>query len=191
MRELHLSNYERILPRKNHKLQFKVLESGKSLVGNAFLKELQSNYVEISISEDATSIIINESAKNLLRKNIDIEPEKLKAMLRIDYSRITLMHNTLPEKVTFDFNLHFYNNMNNASLNGLVISEIKQNKHFSGVSYSATEFRKLMHDFNIRPLTISKYCTGSLLTNPGLKNNRFKSKMMIINKICREYNNGS
>jgi len=67
MRELNLDNYERILPKRNQKFQFKVLESGKSLVGNAFLKKLQSNYVEISISEDAASIIINESANQDFR----------------------------------------------------------------------------------------------------------------------------
>ena len=64
-------------------------------------------------------------------------------------------------------------------LNELVIAEVKQEQPFY---HSA--FRKLMLEERIFPTSISKYCMGTVLTHPGIKYNRFKPKLIILNKIC-------
>ena len=41
----------------------------------------------------------------------------------------------------------------------------------------------IMLDHRIHPLKISKYCIGTALTTPGLKRNRFKHKIRLIEKM--------
>ena len=41
----------------------------------------------------------------------------------------------------------------------------------------------IMLDLRIHPLKISKYCIGTALTTPGVKMNRFKSKIRKIVKM--------
>ena len=50
------------------------------------------------------------------RGAVGADPKTLHAALKIFYSRITLMHKELCEKITIDFNLKFNNGVNDADL---------------------------------------------------------------------------
>jgi hypothetical protein len=41
-----------------------------------------------------------------------------------------------------------------------------------------------MKENRIRSMRISKYCTGIIMNYPTIKYNRFKNKLIQINKIC-------
>ncbi|MEO6166971.1 MAG: polyphosphate polymerase domain-containing protein [Chitinophagales bacterium] len=96
-----------------------------------------------------------------------------------NFSRITLVNEKGGERVTIDLMINFKNERAERSLNELVIAEVKQH-HASSLSV----FKKLMQSHRIFPTSISKYCLGTLLTHPGIKYNRFKPKLTILNKIC-------
>jgi hypothetical protein len=157
-------------------------------------KETGQSFLEVKFKTNKEQIIKHripynkndlntQKANSLINKNTKLNPDELEPKLTIDYSRITFANKNFNEKLTIDFNLNFKNSKDKATLPGLIIAEIKQNNLIE-----TTRFQKIMKCSKIRSEAISKYCTGSILTNPNLKYNRFKSKMNNINKICREYN---
>ncbi len=119
--------------------------------------------------------------KNHINDNYNINLNEYQSKLKIDYKRITLVHKEKNEKITLDFNISFINGKSSSNLNKIVVAEIKQNKIFFG-----TDFSKVMNHYQIKPMTLSKYCTGIALTNPEIKHNRFKSKIIFINKLSEE-----
>ena len=105
--------------------------------------------------------------------------DELSPHLRTTFRRITLVNKAKTERLTIDTDLE-WNNMvsgEKQQLGGLVIVELKRDGNvFSPMT-------KIMLDLRIKPLKISKYCIGTALTTPGLKQNRFKSKIRSIEKM--------
>jgi hypothetical protein len=62
-------------------------------------------------------------------------------------------------------------------MDNLVIVELKRD----GLVYSPV--LNMLRQLHIHPHGFSKYCMGSALTNPQLPCNRFKCKLIEINKI--------
>ncbi|OGU10380.1 MAG: hypothetical protein A2X61_11310 [Ignavibacteria bacterium GWB2_35_12] len=132
---------------------------------------IQAEKIENSLTKDANDLIEEE---------VDTKLENLSPKLWINYSRITLVHNERNEKVTFDKDLSFKGMVNGWSyLPGLVIAEIKQERFNPN-----SDFIKLMNRFRIRKIRISKYTTGSIMAYPEIKYNRFKPRLLFINKQC-------
>lgn len=126
---------------------------------------------------------IEGSAYSLVQEQLDINPETLNPQLRVNYSRITLLNEDIPEKLTFDTNLFFKNSVRQKAIPNLVIAEVKHNRYSS-----SPLFLKLMRKRRISSMNLSKYCTGTILTHPDVKYNRFKSKLIFINKISENAN---
>lgn len=99
--------------------------------------------------------------------------------LHVDYSRITLANQFMKERLTFDLDLTYTDNHSNCiNLDNLVIAELKQ-EHFSQKSPFVQCFRNL----KIFPVKFSKYCMGVALTNRNVKTNRFKKKLLTLQKL--------
>lgn len=97
-----------------------------------------------------------------------------------NYKRITLVGKELNERLTLDIDLSFKKDEQSADLKYLAIAELKQAK----VSRKSPFF-KIMKERQIRPLRLSKYCIGilQLTQNVDVKYNRFKKKVLKINKL--------
>ncbi len=108
---------------------------------------------------------------------------ELKQKITVTYDRMTFVHKLLPAKITVDANIYFKNCTNEGGLRGLVIVECKSNS-----KVAVANFIKRMKDFHIHELGVSKYCLGRLFLDPNLKQNRFKQKLLSINKIIRQQN---
>ncbi|MBN4049756.1 VTC domain-containing protein, partial [Bacteroidales bacterium AH-315-N07] len=115
----------------------------------------------------------------LIEKITNIDPSLLKEKLLVCYSRITLVSNDLKERVTIDTNLTFKTENSEKLIQDLVIGEVKQDK----LSLNS-EFVQLMRTAKIQPMRISKYCIGAALMYNKLKQNRFKPKLLMLNKIA-------
>ena len=94
------------------------------------------------------------------------------------FKRITLVHKSRPERFTIDVNLGFDQDQNEIELSQMVIAELKQSSQ-SRETESFQSLRKL----GIRPMGMSKYCLGMMLTRPGLKHNNFKRKRIFVEKL--------
>lgn len=128
---------------------------------------------------------IDDSAKELIDRNLKVDAEDLIPKLQVSYDRITLFNPNTGDKITIDSNLYFKNTVKDFQLKGVSIIEIKTKK-INHLSYPI----KTLKNMYIRPIEkLSKYCIGLVLTDSEVKYNKFKSKILIINSIMRK-NNG-
>lgn len=106
----------------------------------------------------------------------------LMPQLKTSFDRITLVNKEKTERLTIDVNLKFDNiqNKKHVDLPGLLIIELKQD------SLCRSQMKGILIDLRVKPIKISKYCIGTVLTNPNVKNNRFKIKIVMINKIVHK-----
>jgi len=105
--------------------------------------------------------------------------EQISPRLRTTFTRITLVNKAKTERLTIDFNLSFTNirSDENVTCPKMVIVELKRDGNVS------SPMLNIMLALRIKQLKISKYCIGTALTTPQVKQNRFKAKIRKIEKI--------
>lgn len=119
----------------------------------------------------------NEPSTQFLLKKTPYIPSDLVPTLWVNYSRITLVSLETMERITLDLNLEFKKNTIEKKLPQLVIAEVKQEKT------KGSPFISIMKQLHIREGSISKYCMAMAYTEPSIKINRFKEKLLSIKKI--------
>jgi VTC domain len=95
-----------------------------------------------------------------------------------NFTRITLVEVSLPERITIDFDLNFGWQEKQVDLPNLVIVEVKQENH-----NRRSPFVAALKQHHIREESISKYCLGVALLVPNIKRNTFKEKLLKLKKI--------
>jgi VTC domain. len=125
----------------------------------------------------------NKENSSFLNRNSQYELKNLFPRLENEFNRITLVNKGMTERLTLDCDINFRNLETGkcAKVSDLVIVEIKQNSE----SYSPA--REVLSVKRVRPVSISKYCLGAIITNPSLKYNRFKKKLMLLNKLTNNH----
>lgn len=105
--------------------------------------------------------------------------ELLNASLETVFDRITLVNYEKTERLTIDCNLKFNNFISgtSASMDPLVVMELKQDGRAQSL------LKQVLFELRIKPYKISKYCIGTAMTRPEVKQNRFKKKLRRINKL--------
>jgi len=105
--------------------------------------------------------------------------------LSTSFERVTVVNKGKTERITIDFNVRFHNfeNGNECGIAPLVIIELKRDGQCESF------FQKTLFELRVKPLSISKYCIGRALTDKTLKQNRFKKKIIKLEKLkkLREY----
>jgi hypothetical protein len=98
------------------------------------------------------------------------------------FSRITLVNKAKTERLTIDSALRFHNMLTDTDcdMGNLVIIELKRD----GLIFSPV--LEMLSVLRIHPHGFSKYCMGAALTNQQLPVNRFKRKLIEINKIVNK-----
>ncbi len=118
-----------------------------------------------------------EDALQFLSKKTPYLPSTLIPSLWVNYSRITLVNRISKECLTIDLNLEFKKEAVEKHLPQMVIAEVKQEKS------QGSPFIDAMKKLHIREGSISKYCMAVAYTSPEVKVNRFKEKLLSIQKI--------
>ncbi|SNR38386.1 VTC domain-containing protein [Lutibacter agarilyticus] len=106
------------------------------------------------------------------------EKFNLKPSIWNKFDRITLVNKHAMERLTIDLNLEFNMETSSKSYKNLAIIEVKQQR-FDRTSPVVKSLKKI----GINPYSMSKYCIGMTNIYPELKYNRFKRKIIKINKI--------
>ncbi len=122
-----------------------------------------------------------EEQLEFVKKTLNASSGILQPSLSNSFNRMTLVNTLNRERVTIDLAVHFKNNSIESKLDNVAVAEVKQEHHL----YDSA-FKQLMQHERIFPVSFSKYCIGTLLTHPGIKYNRFKPKLTIINKLCND-----
>ena len=121
-------------------------------------------------------------ACSFLAEKSDYTADMLCPRVTTAFDRITLVNAGLTERLTIDFHLHFHNVASglDAGLGRAVIIELKQDGH------AGSRMKQGLLEHRIKPLRVSKYCIGTVLTDPDAKKNRFKQKIKQIEKVIHE-----
>lgn len=116
----------------------------------------------------------DEFLRGLVRRGV----EDIHETVQNNFHRITLVNYGKTERLTIDFDVSFLNYETGQEIGtgDLVIIELKRD----GNVYSPV--LDLLRQLRIKPSGFSKYCIGSVMTNPGLKHNLFKAKIKRISK---------
>ncbi len=120
-----------------------------------------------------------ESGNDFLVQLVNHGLSDIHPTIRNRFHRITLVNYEKTERLTIDFDIRF-NNLETDKRTGtgeLVVIELKRD----GNSYSP--ILDILRQLRIKPLGFSKYCIGSVMTNPKLKHNEFKPKLVEIDRL--------
>lgn len=114
-----------------------------------------------------------------MHKRCQYDSASLLPELRTAFRRITLVNKKKTERLTIDMDLRWSNMQTGISktYQPLVIIELKRDGN------SSSPMLYIMQQLRIKPMKISKYCVGTALTNPSVKQNRFKPKIRKIEKL--------
>ena len=141
------------------------------------LKNNKGKTIKKRMKVDAISKELSEKQQNYINKIIG-QPMEVSAKQWINFSRITFVHKTQKERLTMDVNLTFENENEKGDMKHIVIAEVKQER-----MSRSSDFMRIAKEMHILPIRISKYCLTTLALNPELKKNRFKEKVLFINKL--------
>ena len=160
-----------------NKIRFREYVGSKLTFLEIKLKNNKGKTIKKRIKVDAISKELSEKQQNYIEKIIG-KPINVNPKQWINFSRITFVHKTQKERLTMDVNLTFENENEKGDLKNIVIAEVKQER-----MSRSSDFMRIAKEMSILPIKISKYCISTLSLNPELKHNKFKEKLLFINKL--------
>ena len=129
--------------------------------------------------QPGTNVVEDPETVAFLAERQPYPVDSLFPQLETAFDRMTLVNYEKTERLTIDCNLTFRNvaAKSTASMDDLVIMELKQDGRARSL------LKEVLFDLRIKPYKISKYCIGTAMTRPEVKQNRFKKKIRRINKL--------
>ena len=127
---------------------------------------------------------LSDNEATMIEDVINISPQLLLPKLKVNFTRLTFVDKHHKERLTIDTNLSVKNGVSSKLFDQLIIAEIKQNKYKAN-----SEFIQIIRDMKIPEMRFSKYCMGMLHVNNDIKYNRFKPKLLYINKLLQSAQN--
>ena len=107
---------------------------------------------------------------------------QLNHVMNNQFDRIMLLNNNKKERITIDLDVGFSNGDDHYKhLKELVVLEIKSERNCG-----STSLKKALKEAKIYPASFSKFVTGMYMHHKDLKYNRFKVRIMTINKILEK-----
>ena len=164
--------------RKRFKVRFRKYSSNNKSFFEIKIKNNKNRTLKKRLLVDEINGYLGEQERDLVSRIIGLPPDQLTSKLKLEFSRITLTDNNFTERLTIDTNLSAKNGISSKIFDQLVISEIKQKKYDT-----KSDFIQILRGLKIQEMRFSKYCMGILHVNKEIKYNRFKPKLLQINKI--------
>jgi hypothetical protein len=113
----------------------------------------------------------------LLAPGVGFSARDLREALVVDYTRLTLVRNDVPERITLDLMLRFSRGGEARSYPGVVIAEVKQEHRVRSRFLDAMRARRL------REGSLSKYCLGITALEPAARTNHFRRALRRLETI--------
>lgn len=116
---------------------------------------------------------------SFLERHLWYDPALMTPQIENSFSRITLVNRLKTERLTIDTRLRYHNLITDArcSLDNIAIIELKRD------SLQPSPIIPHLLRLRIFSMGFSKYCMGMALTNPDLKQNRFKERLRLVSKF--------
>lgn len=178
--DMYLMHHNRKLRRQKIRIRTYLASQESFLEIKNKTNKGRTKKIRVALAEPScNNLLSNPKIVDFLNAHSIFKPEILSPQLRTSFDRITLVNRAKTERLTIDTNLRFANfsTHEQRSLQNLMIVELKQD------GSCQSEMKRILQNLRIIPKSISKYCVGTVLTNPTVKNNRFKCKIRNIEKI--------
>ena len=143
----------------------------KNNKGKTVKKRIRVDDIPVSLSSSQ-----KEYVKNTVGEDLVLTPQHW-----INFHRITFIDKLNTERLTIDIDLHFSNKIKSGGFEDVVVAEIKKER-----SSQSSKFTYIAKKHHILPIRLSKYCMSTISLNPSVKHNRFKEKVLLINKLKQE-----
>jgi len=141
------------------------------------LKNNKGKTIKNRIKVDAISDNLNRDHQDyidkVIGKKMDLLPQQW-----IVFNRITFVDKSYTERLTVDLNLEFSKKKKSGNFRHLVVAEIKTER--SNVS---SVFKSIAKEQHIKPIRLSKYCMTTIDLDSTVKYNKFKEKLLLLNKL--------
>ncbi len=160
-----------------NKIRFREYVGSKLTFLEIKLKNNKGKTIKRRMKVESINTNLSKKQQKYIEKIIG-EPTEVNSKQWINFSRITFVHKIQKERLTMDVNLTFKNNNDKGDMKHIVIAEVKQER-----MSRSSDFMRIAKEMHILPIRISKYCLTTLALNPLLKKNRFKEKVLFINKL--------
>ena len=167
--------------RNRFKVRFRRYSSNKKSFFEIKIKNNKDRTIKKRLNVDEINKDLGDQERDLVSKITGLSANQLTPKLDLEFSRITLTDNNFNERLTIDANLSAKNGTSNKLFDQLIIAEIKQNKY-----NPKSDFIRILRNLKIQEMRFSKYCMGLLHVNNNLKYNRFKPRLIQINKILAQ-----
>lgn len=174
-RKFYLDHHNQRVNR--NKIRFREYVGSKLTFLEIKLKNNKGKTIKKRTKVKSIPEVLTDKQQNYITKTIGF-PLELSPKQWINFSRITFVHKTQKERMTMDINLTFKNQKESGDLKNIIIAEVKQER-----MSRSSDFMRIVKEMSILPMRLSKYCISTLSLNPNLKGNRFKEKLLFINKL--------
>lgn len=123
--------------------------------------------------------IEGDEKREFLEKHCWWDVDSLQPALRNWFDRITLVNKGMTERVTIDTGLrcHSYFSGRDCAFDKAVIIELKRDGNVP------SPLLAMLRRLRIHPHGFSKYCMGTAVSNPGVKQNRLKEKLRYVDHL--------
>jgi len=178
--EMYMAHQNGKLPRQKVRLRTYVDSNLHFLEIKQKSNKGRTDKVRVEMNDNlGTRGRFNAEWHEFLTNNSPYDELKLFPHVNTNFERITLVNNNLSERITIDTNLQFINCRNGKQVNmpELIIIELKQDGRVH------SKIKDHLFDCRIPLGGISKYCLGTVLTDPTAKSNSFRLKIRYINKL--------
>lgn len=176
-----LPNFQFFLDHHNGKGNRYKIRIRNYVESKLFFLEIKNKYKDRTIKDRIPvqdfEHILSEKSNQFIEEITD-QKLSLEAKLWNQFNRITFVNFNEKERLTIDLGINFSWNENKKEYPSIIIAELKQeDQNRNSLFYS------IMKKNLVRPNSVSKYCVGAISLYPELKNNNFKEKLLILDKL--------
>lgn len=161
-----------------YKIRFRNYVDSNKIFLEVKFKTNKGRTIKKRIKRKQIDKLDSTKAKDFIEGNSPYLYETLEPKMWSRFSRLTLVHKSINERVTLDVNLNYKNDSREKDMSFISIAEIKQDR--SGVE---SDMIQILLSHRIHPTAMSKYCLGRTLLDEDIKKNRFKTKLISLNKL--------
>lgn len=166
--------------RDRYKVRFRQYSGTNDCYFEIKTKNNKNRTIKNRLKVEKNTENLGDKEARMIKDVIKISSQLLSPKLKVNFTRLTFVDKDHKERLTIDTNLSVKNGVKSKLFDQLIIAEIKQNKYKAN-----SAFIQIIRDMKIPEMRFSKYCMGMLHVNKDLKYNRFKPKLMQINKILQ------
>ena len=128
------------------------------------------------------SVMHKGAGSDFVKQQTGLQMHDLAPAVGNRFNRITLVNFAKTERLTIDFGISFYNYATDerASMDNIVVIELKRDGR------CPSPIIPLLRQLRIKPAGFSKYCIGASVTDSSLRINRFKKRLIRVNKVANK-----